>query len=34
MKNKGGSDWGDAWVPFTGPVIGAVIAAFAFNLLS
>ena len=33
LKNKGGSDWGYAWVPVTGPLIGAIIAAAAFNLM-
>jgi glycerol uptake facilitator protein len=27
MKGKGGSDWGYAWIPVCGPVIGAVLAA-------
>lgn len=26
IKNKGGNDWGYAWIPVVGPVIGAVIA--------
>lgn len=26
IKNKGGSNWGYAWVPVVGPIIGAVIA--------
>jgi glycerol uptake facilitator protein len=27
IKNKGNSDWGYAWIPVCGPIIGAVIAA-------
>lgn len=27
MKGKGGSDWGYAWVPVCGPIVGGVIAA-------
>ncbi|MBB0229081.1 MIP/aquaporin family protein, partial [Streptomyces calidiresistens] len=34
LPNKGGSDWGYAWVPVVGPLLGATIAAgiseFAF----
>jgi len=29
-KDKGKSDWGYSWVPVVGPIIGAVIAAFAY----
>ena len=29
MKGKGGSDWGYAWVPVAGPIIGAVLGALA-----
>ena len=29
IPGKGGSDWGYAWVPVVGPVIGAVVAALA-----
>ena len=28
IKTKGTSDWGYAWVPIVGPIIGAAIAAF------
>jgi len=27
MKNKKGSDWGYAWIPVLGPIIGALLAA-------
>ncbi|MFS4456253.1 MIP/aquaporin family protein [Maribacter sp. 2304DJ31-5] len=30
IKNKGDSDWGYAWIPIIGPVIGALLAAFLF----
>lgn len=30
IKSKGTSDWGYAWVPIAGPVIGAVIAAVVY----
>ena len=26
LPNKGGSDWGYAWIPVVGPLIGAAIA--------
>ena len=29
MKGKGSSDWGYAWVPVAGPVIGAILGAVA-----
>jgi len=32
MKGKGSSDWSYSWVPILGPVIGAILAALAFNL--
>lgn len=34
IKNKGGSDWGYAWIPVVGPVIGAVLAALLMLVLS
>jgi glycerol uptake facilitator protein len=34
IKNKGGSDWGYAWVPVGGPIIGAVIAAYVYMWLA
>ncbi|MDX3075121.1 MIP/aquaporin family protein [Streptomyces sp. NPDC088354] len=27
LPNKGGSDWGYAWIPVVGPIVGAVLAA-------
>ncbi len=33
IKNKGKSDWGYAWVPVIGPIIGAVLAALVFLLI-
>lgn len=30
IKNKGGSDWGYAWIPVVGPLIGGVLAAVVF----
>ena len=33
IRGKGDSDWGYAWVPVAGPMLGAVLAALAFPLL-
>lgn len=33
MKGKGSSDWGYAWIPVVGPVLGALLAAYVFSLL-
>jgi len=33
IKNKGKSDWGYAWVPIVGPIIGGVLAALLFMLI-
>ncbi|GHV76449.1 glycerol uptake facilitator protein [Spirochaetia bacterium] len=33
MKGKGGSDWGYAWIPVCGPIIGAVLAALAVGAI-
>lgn len=30
IKGKGDSDWGYAWVPVVGPIIGAVLAALTY----
>ena len=30
LKNKGKSDWGYAWIPIVGPIIGGALAAFIF----
>jgi glycerol uptake facilitator protein len=32
LPNKGGSDWGYAWVPVAGPLIGGAIAAGVYNV--
>ncbi|MFE6332995.1 MIP/aquaporin family protein [Streptomyces sp. NPDC057806] len=32
LPNKGGSDWGYAWVPVVGPLIGAAVAAGIYNV--
>lgn len=34
LKNKSNSDWGYAWVPIVGPVIGSVLAALTFLCLN
>ncbi|MEU3964495.1 MIP/aquaporin family protein [Streptomyces buecherae] len=31
IPNKGTSDWGYAWVPVVGPLVGAVLAGLVFN---
>jgi len=33
IPKKRDSDWGYAWIPVIGPIVGAVIAAFLFKLL-
>lgn len=30
IKSKGASDWGYAWIPVVGPVLGAIIAALVY----
>ena len=30
IKNKKGSDWGYAWIPIAGPILGGLIAAFVY----
>jgi glycerol uptake facilitator protein len=32
IKNKGGSDWGYAWIPVLGPAAGAVLGAYLLTL--
>ena len=32
IPNKGTSDWGYAWIPITGPIIGAVLGALFYKL--
>ncbi|WP_034551994.1 MIP/aquaporin family protein [Carnobacterium funditum] len=34
IANKGDSDWGYAWVPIVGPILGAVIAAAIFLVMT
>jgi len=33
MTNKSSSDWGYAWVPIVGPILGALAAGFIYNLV-
>lgn len=33
IPGKGGSDWGYSWIPVVGPIVGAAIAGFLFNVL-
>jgi len=33
IAGKGGSDWGYAWIPIAGPIVGGVLAAFSFRHL-
>lgn len=33
IANKGDSDWGYAWVPIAGPLLGGVVAALLYQLL-
>jgi glycerol uptake facilitator protein len=33
IAGKGGSDWGYAWVPIAGPIVGGVLGAFAYKTL-
>jgi glycerol uptake facilitator protein len=33
IPGKGGSDWGYAWVPVAGPVIGGVVGALFYHLM-
>lgn len=34
IKNKGTSDWNYSWIPIIGPIIGGLIAAFLFKIIS
>jgi glycerol uptake facilitator protein len=34
IKSKGTSDWGYAWIPVAGPVLGAVIAATIYLIVT
>ena len=33
IPGKGSSDWGYSWIPVVGPIVGAAIAGFLFNVL-
>lgn len=33
LRHKGDSDWGYAWVPVVGPIVGGVLGAWTFRLL-
>ena len=33
IKNKRNSDWNYSWIPVVGPIVGAVIAAFVYNMI-
>ena len=33
IAGKGGSDWGYAWVPIVGPIVGGVLGAFAYKAI-
>ena len=33
IAGKGGSDWGYAWIPIVGPIIGGVLGAWTYHLL-
>lgn len=34
IKHKGTSDWSYSWIPVIGPIIGGLIAAFLFKIIS
>lgn len=34
IKNKGGSDWGYAWIPVLAPLAGGILAAFVYKGVS
>jgi glycerol uptake facilitator protein len=33
IPGKGDSNWGYAWVPVVGPVIGGIVAAWTYQIL-
>ena len=33
LRHKGRSDWGYAWVPIVGPIVGGIAGAWLFQLL-
>ena len=32
IRGKGNSDWGYAWIPVAGPIVGGLIAAFLYKV--
>lgn len=32
LKNKGDSNWGYAWIPIVGPIIGGILGAVVYNI--
>lgn len=32
VAGKGGSEWGYAWIPVAGPIVGGVIAALLYKI--
>ncbi len=33
IAGKGGSDWGYAWVPVVGPILGGIVGAMLYKVL-
>jgi glycerol uptake facilitator protein len=33
IANKGGSDWGYAWIPVVAPILGGIAGAMAHHLM-
>ena len=33
IKGKGSSNWGYAWIPVVGPILGSILAAVVYRLL-
>ena len=33
IKGKGTSDWGYAWIPVIGPIVGAILAILAYQAI-
>jgi glycerol uptake facilitator protein len=34
IAGKGGNDWGYAWIPVVGPIVGGILAALFLNLFN